>query len=326
MNGDGTSEKPSAVDIVIVNWNSGDQLQHCLTSIALHGGEAVRRVVVVDNGSIDGSAGVDSGDDRVIVMATGRNLGFAAACNLGARQGDAEFILFLNPDACLHAGTLDAVRAFMVGPIAADVGICGIRLIGEDNQTQRHCARFPTWRTFLGQSTGLQGRPAAVFPPFTMQDFDHRTDRDVDQVIGAFFFMRRSLFTKLNGFDERFFVYYEEMDLSLRARQAGWRTRYLAGPTAFHRGGGTTDQVRAKRMFYTLRSRILYSFKHFTRVTAWGVVLLTVFVEPIGRIVRALARTSWREAKESFEGYRLILTDLPQTLRTARSKSDEKPR
>lgn len=305
------------VDIVIVNWNSGEQLHKCVASIAAYGGDDVNKIIVVDNGSIDGSANITNDDPRLLILTTGLNHGFAAACNLGAEQGIAPFVLFLNPDTYLQSGTLPTVLDYLGSPSGADVGICGIRLIGEDGQTQHHCARFPTWRTFCGQSTGLQGRPTVLFPPFTMRDFDHETDRDVDQVIGAFFFMRRSVFLLVGGFDEQFFVYYEEMDLSLRVRHAGWRTRYLATPVAFHRGGGTTDQVKAKRMFYSLRSRMLYAFKHFTPTAAWGIVLLTLTAEPLGRILRAIGRRSVREMLESIDGYRMLLTDLPRTLRLA---------
>ena len=324
MNADAIPEEAGLVDIVIVNWNSGDQLRDCLASIEHYGGAAVRRVIVVDNGSTDSSADVQHESERLSVIATGQNLGFAAACNLGARQGSAPFVLFLNPDACLRHGTVDAACRFMSSPPGADVGICGVRLVGEDGRTQRHCAYFPTLRTFLGQSTGLQGRPAAIFPPFTMRDFDHRSDRDVDQVIGAFFFMRKSVFDSLQGFDERFFVYYEEMDISLRSRRAGWRTRYLAEPVAFHRGGGITDQVKAKRIFYSLRSRIIYSFKHFGKPAAWSVVMITLFIEPIGRFIRALLHLSWQEIQDSFEGYRLVLVHLPQTLRLVRTMSQDR--
>lgn len=102
-----------AVDIVIVNWNSGEQLRDCIASIMLYGDRAVQQVIVVDNGSIDGSANVQNDQLRLLVLQAGQNLGFAAACNLGARQGDAPYLLFLNPDACLRPGTLSAVLAYM---------------------------------------------------------------------------------------------------------------------------------------------------------------------------------------------------------------------
>ncbi len=94
------------VQIVIVNWNSGDWLRRCLASIAAHGGAVVDRVVVVDNGSVDGSADTDVPGLVPDIMRTGDNLGFGRACNRGAAGAQAEYLLFLNPDAALEAGTL----------------------------------------------------------------------------------------------------------------------------------------------------------------------------------------------------------------------------
>lgn len=314
----------TGIDIVIVNWNSGNQLRECIAAIDDYGGEYVSKIIVVDNGSSDGSDDVLSLYFHLNVVRTGSNLGFAKACNLGAKSGTSSFVLFLNPDAYLKPNTLPAVMDYMTSPEADDVGICGIKLVGEDDEPQRHCARFPTWRTFWGQSLGLQGRPTTLFPPFTMREFDHRSDLDVDQVIGAFFFTRRAVFAAVNGFDERFFVYYEELDLSLRVSQAGWRTRYLASPVAFHLGGGTTDQVKAKRMFYALRSRLQYAFKHFSPLAAWSVLFVTLTAEPVGRLLRAAWRKSMDEAVHSLTGYGMLLADLPQILRLALRRRKER--
>jgi len=114
------------------------------------------------------------------------------------------------------------------------------------------------------------------------------TSRNVDQVIGAFFMIRRALFDSLSGFDERFFVYYEEVDLSLRARQAGFRSAYFDGARALHHGGVSSDQVRAARLFYSLRGRLLYADKHFTRLGALLVWAVTFYVERPIRTLRAL--------------------------------------
>jgi GT2 family glycosyltransferase len=84
----------------------------------------------------------------------------------------------------------------------------------------------------------------------------------VDQLIGAFFVVRRSLFESLGGFDERFFVYYEEVDFSWRARQAGYSSVYLPGVHALHHGEASSGQVKGRRLFYLLRSRALYARKH----------------------------------------------------------------
>ena len=182
------------IHIVIVNWNSGDWLRRCVASIVDHGSGLVDRVVVVDNGSTDGSAEFGPSTSPPELVATGANLGFARASNLGAGGAVASFLLFLNPDAALGGDTLRRALAFMEGPEAAGVAVCGIRLVDEDGGTQRHCARFPTARTFLGSATGLSGLFPRLFPPLLMEDFDHLESRRVDHVIGAFYLVRRELF------------------------------------------------------------------------------------------------------------------------------------
>lgn len=303
------------VHIVIVNWNAGDWLRRCVASIADHGSGLVDRTVVVDNGSTDGSLEFGACSSPPDLVATGANLGFARASNLGARGAAAPYLLFLNPDAALGEDTLRRALAFMEGPGATGVAACGVRLVDENGATQRHCARFPGPRTFVGRAMGLGGLFPRLFPPLFMEDFDHLESRRVDHVIGAFYLVRRELFESLGGFDERFFVYLEDLDLSLRVHEAGWQVHYLAEATAFHKGGGTSDQVKARRLYYSLRSRILYVFKHFRRRHAWTVALATLLIEPLPRLIRALARLSPREAGDTLRAFFWLWRDFPSLLR-----------
>lgn len=316
---------PAKVHIVIVNWNSGDWLRRCLASIGGHGAGLVDRVVVVDNGSSDGSA-VLAPSGPAEVIATGENLGFARASNLGARDATAPLLLFLNPDAALVEATLQRAVAYMESSEAAGVAVCGIRLVDEQGRTQRHCARFPTPRILFGAATGLSRLFPKRFPSLLMEDFDHLESRCVDHVIGAFYLVRRDVFERLGGFDERFFVYLEDLDLSLRVHRAGWQVHYLAEATAFHKGGGTSEQVKARRLFYSLRSRLLYAFKHFSRPAAWGVLAATVLIEPFVRLLRALFRLSPREFADTIRGYALLVGALPGIIRRpAASPGDTGP-
>ena len=102
--------------------------------------------------------------------------------------------------------------------------------------------------------------------------------------------IRRPLFDALGGFDERFFVYFEEVDLSLRARHAGYRSVYFHDAQAYHRGGLSSDQVKAARLYYSLRSRLLYAWKHFSPVQAWFVMAVTFGVEWPARALAAAVR------------------------------------
>jgi hypothetical protein len=300
------------IDIVVVNWNSGAQLNSCIGSIKSFGTCYVTNTIVVDNGSTDGSAIAVNDIPNVKVFFAGKNLGFGNACNVGARHGTSDYLLFLNPDSALYSDSLTIALAFMRDPLNANVGICGVQLIDESGHLARSCARFPSVKGFVFHAIGID----KLIPKLGhfMAEWDHKDNREVDQVIGAFFLVRRAVFEALNGFDERFFVYFEEVDFARRAKNLGWHTMYLAEAQAFHAGGGTSNQVKAKRLFYLLRSRLLYSFKHFRFLGACAVLMSTLFIEPLTRTALALARFSWPALKETWVGYAMLWQWLPQWL------------
>lgn len=310
------------VDIVIVNWNAGHQLRDCISSIRDLHGDVLTRIVVVDNASSDDSLnGIEFLGIPVTIIRNESNFGFAAACNQGAAIATMPYLLFLNPDTRLYENSLDTPLSFMANPENAKIGICGIQLINESGQVDRSCARFPTPLVFLLQSVGLNKLPGLRRFSLHRTDWDHATTRTVDHVIGAFFLVRRSLFEQLQGFDERFFVYLEDLDFSRRAHLNGWQSVYLTRAQAFHAGGGTSKQVKAARLFYSIRSRLLYGFKHFSPAAAWAVLAVTILLEPISRIVFSVVRANWRDAFYTLQGYRMLLQALPSTLRTAIRKN-----
>lgn len=297
-------------DIVIVNWNSGPMLRECIESIINHR-DGVGRIVVVDNGSSDSSANLPSRlASACDIVFANRNLGFAKACNLGASRCASPFVLFLNPDARLTEPSVARVIAFMEAPEGARYGICGIKLLGRHGDVERHCANFTDTSTYLGHVLGVSGRFPRLFTPHFMRDFDHLHSRPVDQVIGAFFFVRRSLFDALRGFDERYFVYFEEVDFALRARKAGWDTYYLADATAYHYGGGTSEKVKAKRLFYSLRSRLQYAHQHFSTMGFVTTVIVTLVLEPISRLAQAGGRGSMDDVSNVLRAYLLLARNL----------------
>ena len=308
--------------IIIVNWNSGGQLAECLASIrqALAGSFQLRDIVVVDNASTDESASDLRLDGLPLrVLRNPVNRGFAAACNHAAADLTTDYLLFLNPDIRLYAEALAVSIAHMEQPENAAVGICGVQLVDHQERVVPSCARFPSAMNFLAATVGLDRLLPRVFPPHLMTDWRHEITADVEQVIGAFFLVRTPLFRKLEGFDERFFLYYEEVDFSLRARHAGWTSRYLVAARAFHRGEGTTDRIRAQRLFYSLRSRLLYCFKHFRALPALAVMGTTLVVEPLTRCALSLRRRGWRGLRETLTAYRALWRGLPGIARAIRA-------
>lgn len=290
------------IDIVIVNWNSGFHIYNCVNSLKLL---KDINIIIVDNASTDGSDQNIANDSTIKLFKSQVNLGFASACNLGSKSGSSEFILFLNPDAAIYEDTIDSTLKFIQDSINHDVAICGVQLIDGSGNVARTCSRFPNPYRFLFHSLGLN----FIFPKFghLMCEWNHQETRDVEQVMGAFFFVRRSVFELLGGFDERFFVYYEEVDFCYRAHMAGFRTVYLSTAQAYHAGCGTSDQIRARRLFYSLRSRLLYAKKNFNVQYFIFVLLITLLIEPISRLSIAIIRGSFRTVIETFHAYCMLL-------------------
>jgi GT2 family glycosyltransferase len=271
------------LSIIIVNWNSGELLRRCVQSIPAREADVDVDVVVVDNASSDSSMAGLLCQAPMQELREQRNLGFGRACNRGVAHADADLILFLNPDTRLEPGALAAAAAALV----AVVGVVGVRLIDDDGVTQRSCARTPTsftfWRTILGlDALGVPGRS------LHMVEWDHLSRRDVDHVMGACYLMRRQDFVDVGGFDVRFFVFLEDLDLSQRVRASGRRVLFLGDVAVHHSGGGTTRARTGVRLMYALESRLRYAHKHFSLVETAGLAAGTFLIEPPLRMARAL--------------------------------------
>jgi N-acetylglucosaminyl-diphospho-decaprenol L-rhamnosyltransferase len=295
------SESLPTVDVVIVNWNAGGYLRECLVSL----GQTTRRrfelgrVVIVDNASVDASLeGIDDLPLPIHIVRNQVNRGFGAASNQGAEGSQADFILLLNPDTRVFADTLDRTVEFMTDEANESIGICGARMVNEDGSDEFSCWRFPTFWMWAAKITGL----AYVFPRWIplqrMTNEEVGGSGDVDQVIGAYNLIRRQLFEDLNGFDERFFVYLEDVDLAFRARQLGYSSYFLAEVPVFHVGRVSSDQIPGRRLFYLLRSRTEYARKHWPRWQAPALAALILTIEFPVRCIVALGRRRSDNVKE----------------------------
>ena len=302
------------IDVIIVNLNADSQLRDAIQSIAKFHHALVSTIVIVDNASIDESLAqveaLDTFSFPLQIIRNSVNRGFGVACNQGAAQVKSKYLLFLNPDAAIFSNTLPKLLDFMNEPNNSAVGICGVQLLNDAGYVSRSCARFPSASDFVAHSVGIN----RLFPRFShfMAEWDHSDSRRVDQVIGAFFLVRREVFDVLHGFDERFFVYFEDLDFSLCAHELGWHSFYLADVQAFHSGGGTSKKIKANRLFYSLRSRLFYAFKHFSYKGAIAILLATLFLEPISRALLALSRCSWSGLKETLAAYGMLWSWLFQ--------------
>lgn len=304
------------LNIVIVNWNSQLQLTACLRSLSKRGLPKGTSIVIVDN-SQQSEIQEDIPDaPPFTILHSVKNLGFGGGCNLGAAQGHAPFILFLNPDILFPPGSIKKLIAtIQADTLPEQAGIIGVQLLNSDGSIQKNVARFPRFHQLFPRMVGLDRVFPKVFKPHYDKEMNYDQNQLVDQVPGAFFLVKRALFETLDGFDERFFMYYEDVDFSYRAHLAGWNTFYLAEISVQHMGGGTTERIKGRRLFYSLRSRVLYAGKHFGRVHAITLIFGILILEFPARLLRALLHFSLDELSATIKALGLFLANLPEVIR-----------
>jgi GT2 family glycosyltransferase len=295
------------VDIIIVNWNSGDYLEKCINSLfTTNNIFSINKVFIIDNNSTDSSLNKIELNKRIEIIRNKVNAGFSKASNQGFKLSTSSYVLLLNPDTQLLNNTIADCITFMNQN--NEIDILGCRLLNDKGEIAHSCSRFPTPLGILSDSLGLSKIAPSVFKPgIIMADFDHKESRYVDQLMGAFMFVRKSVFEKIGYFDERFFVYYEEVDFSKRLAQKGGSSFFNADIKAIHSGEGTTSSVKGFRLFLNLRSRLQYAKKHFNLPGYCCVWVSTFFIEPITRSFFLIFSGKVSEIPDLFKGYKLLL-------------------
>lgn len=305
-----------SISIVIVNWNTGQALKRCLDSI-----EELNKtnyklltVVIVDNASTDNSLEcLDTKSNNKVsgsykslpikLIQNKSNEGFAKACNEGAREADGDYILFLNPDMMLFKNTLKQCFSYLNKNNVDRLGAFGVKLVDDQGNTLRTCSRLPKKRYFFAKCIGAN-RIIKKWNAF-MLEWNHESSRKVDEVIGAFFIVPRHLFEEMKSFDERFFVYYEEVDYCKRLKDKGYYVYYYADASAFHEGGGSSNQVKDYRLFYELRSRYLYEQKHYGDRAAF-ITLMLIYLEYVSRFINLVVTKRKSEVSNLRNAYRML--------------------
>lgn len=244
------------LSVIIVAFQSSGVLPGLLDSLEQQDLPAERyELIVVDNGSSgEPVGGVTERFPRSRLLVNAENKGFAAAANQGARLATGKYLLFLNPDTVLEKGFLRSGCRFL--DANSDVGVVGPRLVSPDGKAQPGCWRSPSWPVFL----------AEVFLPYRLA-LQLVTERpggvtSVRGVSGACMLTRREVFERVGGFDERFFMYYEDLDYCRRVEAAGYRIMHLYDLATVHTGASSSHRD-LERFFKTYhRSRLLFYQKH----------------------------------------------------------------
>jgi N-acetylglucosaminyl-diphospho-decaprenol L-rhamnosyltransferase len=267
--------------VVIVTHNSAHVVGDLLGSLPAALGALTADVIVVDNASTDGTAELVAArpDCRVVRSA---NVGYAGGINRGVREAmAAEAILVLNPDVTLRERSLPPLLAALRQP---DIGIAVPQLRSPRGTLELSLRREPS----MPRALGLTSTRLAVFSEHVTKRSDYRRPHAVDWATGAVLAMSRKCYDALGGWDATFFLYSEETDLSLRARDAGWLTWYEPQAVAVHIGGGSGRTATTHAMQIVNRVR-LYRRRH-RSLAAWCYFWLAVASE-LSSVARGSARS-----------------------------------
>jgi GT2 family glycosyltransferase len=261
------------VSIVILNYNTREHLRTCLDallaegSLSPTGGPLRAEVIVVDNASSDGSAEMVATDfDWVRLIRSPHNGGFANGNNQALRLARGEAVLILNPDALLPVGSLGKLLESLARH--PEAGIIGPKLLRPDGSMHLACRRsFPTPSVAFYRLTGLSRLFAGSerFGRYNLTYVDSDLAIEVDSVCGACLLVRRAVIERIGLLDEQFFMYGEDLDWCLRARQAGWTVRYEPSIVVQHQHGAASRQRAFRTNVYFFRAMDLFYRKHYVQ-------------------------------------------------------------
>ena len=292
------------LSVLIVSYRNPDLTRACLASVFEQTSATPFEVIVVDNASGDGTPEmIEREFPQVRLIRSEHNLGFARANNLAAREARGEFLLLLNPDTVVLDHALERLLAFArtQGP-----GVYGGRTLRpEGGLDPRSCWGSQTlWSAFCfatGLSTAFRGN--RFLDPESLGGWQRDSVRDVGVVTGCLLIAPRSLWERLGGFDERFFMYGEDTDLSLRARALGCHVRVTPDATIIHVVGASSDS--GPKMALVMKGRATIIRRHWPgwlQPAGLGLLLLGVLVRAVGR-PHGMWRVVWRARRDWIRGY-----------------------
>lgn len=266
-----------AVSVIIVSYKVRYYIEQCLNSVLRSVADA--QVLVVDNNSDDGSVEyLRECFPQAEIIANDFNAGFGKANNMALVKATGRYVLFLNPDTVVAERTIPGCVEYM--DAHPEVGAVGVRMqYGNGRFALESRRSLPTPSVSFWHMTGL----GKLFPKSKVFAKYHRTflDKDsecpIDVVSGAYMFVRKEALDKVGGFDEAFFMYGEDIDLSYRILQAGYQNRYLPLPIVHYKGESTTKtSYRYAKVFYD--AMLIFFDKHFKRYSRLFALLVRIVV------------------------------------------------
>ncbi len=278
------------ISTIIVNLNTRELLRACLASVYAEDSRLQNEVIVIDNGSTDGSTDMVRREfPRVRLHTNTSNEGFARPNNVGMQMATGRYILLLNSDAALHPGALRKLSAFLDNN--SGVGACGPRLVYPDGRQQRSVKGFPSlWTHFCDMCLLDKVFPRShLFGKGEMEYFSYDETQEVDHVMAAAFLVRREVLETAGVIDERFSIYYNDMDWCYRIKALGWKIFYVHDAVVTHHGGKTVAAVnRDFSYFHELYDNVMLFYQK--RYGRPGVIVYKLTLAG-GFLIRSIAWT-----------------------------------
>lgn len=278
----------SRVGAVIVNFNAGAHLTDCVTALRAEG---VEDIVVVDNGSSDDSLERATSAIGGIKVEHLPNPGYGAAANHGAKLIDNEVLFVINPDARVFPGAIKTMlERFDQDP---DIAMVGPALSNDDGSIYPSARMFPSFVDGVGHAiVGLFTQENRWSRRYKMADWGHSSFREVDWISGAALFIRRKAFDSVSGFDDGYWMFMEDVDLSWRLSRLGWKIVYEPGAQVAHTGGVSTSSTNRPMVFVRAHHKSLVRYH---RRTATGTKVLTLPLIVVG--IRLRFVLAWVKAR-----------------------------
>ena len=245
-------------DIIIINYNSSKYLRKCLESLSISG-VSKKNIWIIDNNSDDKTS-----DDMTIWSEYSehniynmKNVGFTAACNQGISLTKAKYVLLLNPDTEVIGAAVQVLEDYMEKNL--DVAIAGAKLLYPDGGIQYSCRKFPNFVTFMLRALKV-GNNSKIMRSHLMMDYDHNTVRNVDWVLGSCMMIRRGALENVGLLNERYFLYYSDIEYCWRAKRFGWKVAYVPNAIVKHYYQRVSSNIgmRNSLMWSHLRSAIRF--------------------------------------------------------------------
>jgi GT2 family glycosyltransferase len=311
------------LEIIIVNFNTEKFLEQCLNSIYANKPAGDFKVWVIDNNSKDRSREmVREKFKQVVLIENDENLGYAGANNIALRLAQGKYILILNPDTVIQPGSLDIMIGFM--DKHSEVGVLGPKILNSDGTLQRCCRSFPALGQMFFEDTLLNRiiNKNRLVGKYRMSGWDYNDIREVDQPMGSALMLRKKALKQVGLMDERFFMYYEDVDLCYRIKKEGWKIYLNPQAQVIHYGGQSHRWAVNEMFLEQYRSRYKFFKKHYGRLSASLLKFITfigllwriavILIGPSYLVIHKKQAGYWQKKRLALKKHWLALVNIPK--------------